>query len=89
MFTGARLTGVKFYHGVEEITYDNYNSETGYITFKMTSFSEYTVLYNADYAKETFDEEGNSTGMFIFSFVFLLQKILYRKNILCLTFFMS
>ncbi|MBQ6980765.1 MAG: hypothetical protein IJQ07_09055 [Clostridia bacterium] len=66
MFIGAGLTGVKLYHGVEEITYDNYNSETGYITFKTTSFSEYTVVYNADYAKETFDEQGNSTGIVVY-----------------------
>lgn len=66
MFIGAGLTGVKLYHGVEEITYDNYNSETGYITFKTTSFSEYTVVYNADYAKETFDEQGKSTGIVVY-----------------------
>lgn len=66
MFIGAGLTGVKLYHGVEEITYDNYDSETGYITFKTTSFSEYTVVYNADYAKETFDEQGKSTGIVVY-----------------------
>ncbi|MBR1675954.1 MAG: leucine-rich repeat protein [Clostridia bacterium] len=66
MFIGAGLTGVKLYHNTDEIAYDNYNSETGYITFKTKSFSEYTVVYNADYAKETFDEEGNSTGIVVY-----------------------
>jgi hypothetical protein len=64
MFIGTGLTGVKLYHNTDEIEYDSYDSETGYLTFKTTSFSEYTVLYNKDFAYETFDEvTGESTGI--------------------------
>ena len=71
MLIGAGLTGVQLWHTDDEgnttaVNFDNYNSETGYITFKTKSFSEYTVVYNADYAEETFDEEGNSTGIVVY-----------------------
>ena len=71
MFVGTGLTGVELYHTHEgnttqftsvananDVDTDKfyYNSETGYVTFKTTNFSEYTVLYNADFAYEKVDE---------------------------------
>ena len=66
MFIGTGLTGVHLYHKDTEIEYDSYDPTTGYITFKTKSFSEYTVVYNVDYAVETFDEDGNSTGIVVY-----------------------
>ena len=71
MFVGTGLTGVELYHTHEgnttqftsvananDVDTDKfyYNSETGYVTFKTTNFSEYTVVYNADFAYEKVDE---------------------------------
>ncbi len=59
MFVGTGLMGVELYHyddatnKTTQITDFDYNSESGYITFETTSFSEYTVVYNANYAYET------------------------------------
>lgn len=72
MFVGAGLKGVELYHyddvsGVTTpITVFDYDIDSGYITFETTSFSEYTVVYNTDYAKETFDEQGKSTGIVVY-----------------------
>ena len=71
MFIGAGLTGVELYHTHEgdttkftSVANENdvdtdkfyYNAESGYVTFKTLKFSEYTVVYNADYAYEKVDE---------------------------------
>ena len=71
MFIGTGLTGVELYHTHEgdttkftSVANENdvdtdkfyYNSESGYVTFKTLKFSEYTVVYNADFAYEKVDE---------------------------------
>lgn len=47
LFVGTGLSGVKVFHEETEIKNIGYDSETGYVTFKTTSFSPYTVVYNA------------------------------------------
>lgn len=71
MFVGTGLTGVELYHTHEgdttkftSVANENdvdtdkfyYNAESGYVTFKTLKFSEYTVVYNADFAYEKVDE---------------------------------
>lgn len=46
---GTGLSGVKVYHYDTEITDAVYNEQTGYVTFYTTSFSPFTVVYDAEY----------------------------------------
>ena len=50
LFVGKGLDGVKVFHNSSEITDATYNSENGTVTFKTTSFSPFTVVYNAPVA---------------------------------------
>ena len=72
MFVGTGLTGVELYHktdklnavaslnDVDELNEFYYDSASGKITFITKSFSEYTVVYNKDYAVETVNENNES-----------------------------
>ncbi len=48
IFVGKNLANVKLYHDGIEMTADNYSydSESGYLSFRTTSFSVYTVAYS-------------------------------------------
>ncbi len=45
---GYNASTVKLYHYSTEIEDATYNSNTGYVTFETTSFSPFTVFYDAD-----------------------------------------
>lgn len=57
---GKGLSGVKVYHKGTEITDAVYNSNTGYVTFHTTSFSPYTVVFDAEYKAPVVDEPTES-----------------------------
>lgn len=46
---GTGLSGVKVYHYDTEIPGAVYDEQTGYVTFYTTSFSPFTVVYDAEY----------------------------------------
>ena len=53
---GAGLTGVRLFHNDVEVTPIDYNSTTGAVTFYTTSFSPYTVIYDAVAVEENVED---------------------------------
>jgi len=56
---GTGRTGVRVFHNATEIENATYNPSTGWVSFETTSFSPYTVVYDADPVVE---DEGGEGG---------------------------
>ena len=47
LYVGKGLSGVELYHNAEKVENAAYNAATGFVTFTTTSFSPFTVVYDA------------------------------------------